>query len=373
MVALGGTAEVTWRVLNPTGRAVRVALADELAPSLGARSCRARGTVPAGGLLSAVTILRPARRGRFRPGEVTVRAEGPLGLAARQRRRRLPGELRVYPAFPSREEAELRIVRGRILEVGLRSARGLGGGSDFDQLREYGVDDDSRRIDWAATARSGKAIVRTYRAERNQQVVVLLDCGRTMAGRVGNAPRIEHAMDAVMCLATVATRLGDRCGLVAFDREVRKVVPAGSRRDQVGRMAEAMFDLEVALVEADHEGAFAHALTRFRGRTLFVVVTDLLDAAVSEFLAPALPLLARRHLVVVAGVTDPEVEGWAFEAPEDGPAAYRSVAAVAASVERSRASARLRALGATVVDAPPGGLAARLTDAYLQHKATGRL
>ena len=60
------------------------------------------------------------------------------------------------------------------------------------------MDDESRRIDWAATARVGRPIVRTYRAERNQTVVNLLDAGRVMAGRVDEVPRLEHAMDAVM-------------------------------------------------------------------------------------------------------------------------------------------------------------------------------
>ncbi len=77
----------------------------------------------------------------------------------------------MYPRFPSRDEAELRIRRARMLEVGLRTAQGRGGGTEFDQLREYTPDDEFRRIDWSATARAGRPIVRTYRAERNQVVV----------------------------------------------------------------------------------------------------------------------------------------------------------------------------------------------------------
>ena len=138
--------------------------------------------------------LRPRRRGRFEIGGLVVRVEGPLGIGARQRRLPVAGLLRVHPAFPSREEAELRITRARILEVGLRSAKGRGGGTEFDQLREYGVDDEVRRIDWAATARAGKAMVRTYRAERNQNVLLLLDNGRVMAGQVADVParRARH-------------------------------------------------------------------------------------------------------------------------------------------------------------------------------------
>src|SRR5204862_4906045 len=190
------------------------------------------------------TTIRPSRRGRFSPTEVVLRVEGPLRLVARQGRRRLPGVLRVYPPFDSRDEAELRVDKARILEVGLRSAQGRGGGTEFDSLREYSVDDEFRRIDWAATARAARPIVRTYRAERNQTVVLLLDAGRLMAGRVDDVPRLDHAMDAVMMLTAVATRLGDRAGLVAFDEGVRAMVGPGHARGQLARVTEAVYTLE---------------------------------------------------------------------------------------------------------------------------------
>ena len=166
-----------------------MALADELAPSLQATTRRLRGVVPAGATLRSTVSLRPTRRGRFGIRTLVVRVEGPLGLGARQCRLDRPSLLRVHPAFPSRKEAELRINTARTLEVGLRSAKGRGGGTEFDQLREYGVDDEVRRIDWSATARAGKAMVRTYRAERNQNVLLLLDNGRVMAGQVMDVPR----------------------------------------------------------------------------------------------------------------------------------------------------------------------------------------
>src|SRR6266498_4180272 len=189
IVPLGTEARVTWTVAHRRD-----------APR------RARVVLTPGGRASAATAIRPERRGRFSPTEIVVRVDGPLGLIARQGRWRLEGVLRVYPPFHSKDEAELRINKARILEVGLRSAQGRGGGTEFDSLREYGVVDEFRRIDWAATARARKPIVRTYRAERNQTVLLLLDAGRTMAGVVEDVPRLDHAMDAVMMLTAVATR-----------------------------------------------------------------------------------------------------------------------------------------------------------------------
>jgi len=373
VLPLEGEGEVAWRVRNPTGRRVTAWIADELSPSLNAASRRARIRLPANGRVTARTAIRPSRRGRFTPTELTLRVEGPLGLAARQRRRQLPGLLRVYPPFKSRQEAELRIDRARILEVGLRSARGQGGGTEFDALREYSVDDESRRIDWAATARTTKTIVRTYRAERNQTVLTLLDTGRTMAAQVDAVPRLDHAMDAVMMVTAVATRLGDRAGLVAFDESVRAIVGPGHARGQLGRVTEAMYTLEPRLVESDYRTAFAQTLARFRRRALLVLLTELAEAPVEETLLPALPLVARDHLVVVAGIRDPQVDEWAAAVPDNAGEAYRKAAAVEALDSRRRTVARLRGLGATVIDAPPGRIAPLLADAYLHVKATGRL
>lgn len=373
VIVLGHRSELRWTVVNRANRSVRVAFADELSPSLRAIDRRFALRLPSRARASVTTPVKPARRGRFRVAELVVRHPGPLGLIDRQHKRREPIVIAVHPAFPSRPDAELRLQKARVLEVGLRSAKGRGGGTDIDQLREYTVDDEFRRLDWAATARVGKPIVRTFRAERNQTVIALLDNGRTMAARVADVPRVEHAMDALMCLVTVATGLGDRVGLVAYDREVQAVVPASAQRGQLGRITGEIFDLEPALLESDYRAAFLTALTRFKKRTLFVLLGELNAATIEESLLPALPLIARRHEVIFGSVRDPQVEAWANEVPDDADASYRKASAVAALARRRRLTAVLQGYGVRVIDVPPGALAPQLTDAYLHIKATGQL
>jgi uncharacterized protein (DUF58 family) len=134
-----------------------------------------------------------------------------------------------------------------------------------------------------------------------------------------------------------------------------------------------MYLLEPELAESDYRGAFTQTLARFRRRALLVVLTELADEAVTETLLPALPLVLRHHLVVVGSVTDPDVVRWARDTPTEAGTSYRKAAAIAGLEQRHRLVTRLRGLGATVVDAPPGALAPRLADAYLRVKATGRL
>ncbi len=372
-IVLGSRAQLRWVVTNTTNASIRLGFADQLAPSLRAAARRHALTLPAKGIARIEAEVHPERRGRFDIDDLSVRTFGPLGLFAKQRNRVQPQLLRVLPQYRSKDEAELRVKKARLLEVGLRSAKGRGGGTEFDQLREYTTDDEFRRVDWAATARLGKPIVRDYRAERNQTVINLLDNGRTMAGRVADVPRVEHAMDAVMALTTVATRLGDKCGLLAFDRQVRAVVPPGRGSHQLGLVTEAMYDLEPVLLESDYRSAFTETLVRFRRRSMLVIHTELSAQSVGENLLPALPLIARNHVVIVAAVRDPDVQSWSSDAPDAWPDVYRQAAALDALAERQRTIARLRAFGAVVLDEPPGDLAPRLADAYLRVKAVGRL
>ena len=371
-ITLGNQASLEWRISRKDGsRSSRVQVADEIAPSLQPGARRFGVTVPARGTATARTELSPTRRGRFEPTDMVLRTAGPLGLTWKQRKRREQTQLRVLPPFRSAKEAELSLRRARILEVGLRSAKGRGGGTDFDSLRELSPDDETRRIDWAATARSNRPIVRTFRAERNQTVMCLLDSGRVMAGRIEDVPRLEHAMDGAMLLAELATGLGDRMGLIAFDETPHTIIPPTNRRSQRSRVAEQLFDLYPALVGTDYQVMATHFLARFRRRSFVVLMTDLGLEAVTEYLLPALPLLVRKHYVVVASVSDPDVVFWATQPSADEGSVFLRSAAISEMENRRRAAALIRGTGATVLDLPPDGFATALGDAYLKAKATG--
>jgi uncharacterized protein (DUF58 family) len=386
----GTSGIVTWTVANPTGRAVRVALADELPDGLGASTRRAAMTVPARGRARRAVELCPVRRGRFTLDRITLRVTGPWGLAARQRWRSVPGALIVYPTFRSSALIELQLHRALQLRPGDRHARLPGGGTEFEGLREYTVDDDVRRIDWAATARSPRAVVRTYRAERNQTVLVLVDCGRTMAALVGAGPlgtgaagageddagpvpRLEHAIDAAQGITRLATGLGDRVGMIAFADRVLATLPPRGHSDQLRRLTMELAAVPARLVESDHRTAFTTALDRFPRRALMVVLTELANEAAVQTLLPALGLVRRRHLVVVGAVRDPVVERWRSTAASTVERTYRRAAAIRTLDQRATTATRLRQAGVTVVDALPGALATALADVYLDTKAAGRL
>lgn len=371
VVRLGETATVRLAVTNPSSRRVRGRLRDAWPPSAGAREQRHPLDIPPGERRRVVTTLRPTRRGDRVAHRVTVRAVGPLGLAARQGSHVVPWRLRALPPFTSRKHLPSRLARLRELD-GRSAVMVRGQGTEFDSLREYVLGDDVRSIDWRASARASDVMVRTWRPERDRQVLLVLDCGRTAAGRVGDAPRLDAAMDAALLLAALAARAGDHVDLLAYDRSVRARVQGVTGGGLLPALVQAMAPIEATLVEPDYRGMVATVLARASRRSLVVLLTALDTAPVEEGLLPVLAQLTRRHLVVVASVADPRVEEMA-SARGDADAVYDAAAAERSRSDRRRLAELLGRRGVEVVDAPPHLLAPDLADRYLALKAAGRL
>jgi uncharacterized protein (DUF58 family) len=208
-----------------------------------------------------------------------------------------------------------------------------------------------------------------HRVEQDQEVVVVLDLGRLMAAPVGDRTRLDATLDAATAVALVADELGDRCGVLAFDDAIRRRVRPG--RASGADVVRATFDLEPSERDADYELAFR---TVAGGkRALVVVLTDLLDEAAAGALVDAVPVLVRRHAVLVASVRDPDLDTIVARVPADERDVLATAAALDVLAARRRAAARVRGAGAEVVEAPPDRLGAACVRAYLQAKGRRRL
>lgn len=368
---LGETIDLRLTLVNTGSRPVRGVLRDGWVPSAGALPPTHAVQVPPGERRVLTTSLTPTRRGDRHPDRITIRSVGPLGLAGRQGWRQVPCRVRVQPPFTSRKHLPERLARLRSLD-GLVTARIRGQGTEFDSLREYVDGDDVRSIDWRATARRSDVVVRTWRPERDRQLLLVLDTGRTSAGRVGDTPRLDASLDAALLLAALASKAGDRVDLLAVDREVRAAVEGASRNDVLARIVEVTAGLEPALVESDGRRIVSEVLRRTRRRSLVVLFTSLDSAALEESLLPALGSLTKRHTVLLAAVADPRVAELAAGRGNTA-AVYDAAAAERSQADRRRVTAALRRRGVEVVDATPDQLAPAVADAYLALKAAGQL
>jgi len=377
---LGQSADSVLSVSNSGRRRFKGQFRDAWPPSARAAPRAHAVSIAAGQRTTLITRLHPTRRGDQQAAAVTARSIGPLGLAGRQRSHPVPGQVRILPPFLSRKHLPSRLAKLREID-GLLPVLIRGQGTEFDSLREYVIGDDVRSIDWRATARRADVVVRTWRPERDRRVLLVLDTGRTSAGRVGvdptasdprGWPRLDWSMDAALLLAALASRAGDHVDFLAHDRVMRAGVYNASRTEVLAQFVDAMAPLQPALVESDATAMVASIQRRTRRRALVVLLTDLNASALDEGLMPVLPQLSARHQVIVAAVSDPRVDVLA-SGRSDAAQVYDAAAAERSRNDRRAIASRLRRSGVDVVDAPPEELAPALADRYLAMKAAGKL
>lgn len=319
------------------------------------------------GTLDAELVARV--RGRHLLPEIGCRAEGPLRLAAAYRRAGGTAELLVYPDLVTARRLALAAREGRLLDSRTRARGPLGLGTDFESVRDWTPDDDVRHINWAATERTGRPMSNQYRLEQSRELQFLIDAGRLMAAPLGDRNRLDVALDAVTAVGLTADELGDHCGVVAFDSELRRQLRP--RRDGGRSIIRALFDLQPRLRDSDYELAFRRIATG--RRALVLVLCDLFDEDAARALIESVPVLARRHAVLVASVLDPELEAIVRTPPADTRDVLTAAAAVDLLTARARATQRLRHSGAQVVQALPDRFAVACVQAYLTAKARLRL
>jgi uncharacterized protein (DUF58 family) len=310
------------------------------------------------------------RRGGAVLPPVTARCRGPLGLGRCTFSGEGEAHLLVYPDVVAAQRVVVALRRGQFRDPGLRARGPLGLGTDFESIRDYLPDDDVRQINWTASERTGRPMSNVYRIEQDRDVVCLLDVGRLMSAPLDpRSTRLDAAIDAVTMVALVADELGDRCGVTAFDADIRGQLRP--RRNGGRAVVRTILDMEPKAVDSDYDLAFRSVAGG--KRSLILVFTDLVDAAAARSLIASVPVLARRHAVIVASVRDPDLDGALTREPTTTRDVYASAVAVDVLDERRRIATRLEHAGARVVEAPAATLGEACVRAYLRLKARARL
>ncbi len=369
---VGAWSEVGLKLRNRSPWPRRVEVFDDLPDTFAFQDLPGSLRVPARGWTEFRYRARPLRRGPASLGACHLREASLMGLWRFQLRAGAPSPVRVFPNFsPVKKYAEL-AVGHRLSQMGIHRRRRRGEGREFHQLREYREGDSLRQIDWKATARLRRLISKEYQEERDQQVVLLLDCGRRMRGCEPGQEAVAHfdqTLTALLLLSFVALREGDAVGLLTFGSEARWMPPRKGRA-ALDDLMERLYDLEAGSEASDYLAAAEALGTRLRKRALVVLATSLHDED-DDTLAPALALLRNRHRVLLASLRDP-APARALETPVRAFEDALLHGAIHEDLERQRlAFQRLDTRGILTLDALPHELPIALVNRYLALKRSG--
>jgi uncharacterized protein (DUF58 family) len=366
-LAVGVPHEAALVLQNDSGRALTVRLHVDVTAPLAEVPAREGLALPPGP--SRVPLrLHAGRRGTAHLDALWLGARGPLGLAAFRREVALDRPLRVGPNVRAASEHAAQLFSTQDIHVGLRVERHRGDGSEFDHLREYAPGFDIRSIDWKASARHARLLVRETRAERNRQVVLAIDSGRLMAEPLDGVPRLDHAVTAALTLAYVSLHVGDRVGLASFDDRLRQYCPPGGGTASIAALRRSAGDIDYSTAETNFTLGLMELQRRQTRRALVVVLTDFVDTVTAELMVENVTRLSRRHVVVFVALQDPLLQAVADRRPDDVGDLHRAVVAHSLLRDRELVLRRLARLGILCVDAPPRLVSAQLIDRYLYAK-----
>lgn len=372
-LSLGVPNPVRLRVRNRTDRRLRLWIKDN--PPVDFRTPDRLRMVDLGSFGEAAVTYEttPTGRGDFGFHSIHVRGLGRLRLCSWQKA--LPAEqhVRVYPDLIGVERYEALARLHRLQEAGFRAVHIRGRGTQFESLREYMPDDEYRSIDWKATARRDRPIVRVHEVERSQTVMLMLDAGRMMTAQIGDMSKLDYAVNSALMLAHVVAATDDAVGMMAFGRAIHSFVPPRKGPAQVGRILEQLYRVQPALEEPNYAQAFATLAQRSRKRALVVIFSDLVDMDASRRIIAHLEALGRRHLPMLVTIEDTDLVRASLATPGDVSEAYQRAVAGNVLAERETALGWLRARGTLVVNAPAGELTVAAVNQYLALKSAGRL
>jgi uncharacterized protein (DUF58 family) len=320
-----------------------------------------------------VYYVKPLRRGDYAFGNLNLRWQGPLGLIVRQAVVEASGGVRVYPNLLDVQRYDLLLRRNRLQEMGLRTTRAFGEGTEFERLREYMPDDEFRRIDWKATARRHRPVTIEYWTERSQNIIAALDTGRMMQSPIANIAKLDYVINAVLLLGHVATGIGDKVGIMTFTDDVGQFLRPRQGRGQFYRMLELLYAVEPQPVEPDYRRALSYLAFKQRKRALIVIFTDLSGGITMEELVPHVSMLARRNLPLVVTISDPDIHAAAYQRPTDSLSVYQRAVAAQLLDERKLALDTLRRRGVLTLDVPANQLSWSVINRYLELKGKSQL
>ena len=374
-LAVGVPSEVALRLVNVSGLALRCDLHDHYPASFECEGMPRSISLAPRQWIDLAYQARPVARGEARFERAELRVSSPLRLWQITRFSGEATAVRVYPNFRALAKYSLLATDNRLSQIGVLQVRRRGEGMEFHQLREYRQGDSQRAIDWKATSRTQRLIAREYEDEKDQRVLLVIDCGRRMAAKDDTAEdalsHFDHTLNAALLLAHVAARQGDAVGMLTMGgvhrySEPRKSVAA------VNAILNRAYDIEPTLAVPDYEQAAREIMTRVRRRALVIVLTNLRDED-DDTLMPALALLRTRHLVVLASLRE-AILGRALSARVDSfDRAVTHAAAADYLAQRTRIFRRIDAAGVMTLDVEPERLPISLVNRYLELKRGGRL
>ncbi|MFN9707990.1 MAG: DUF58 domain-containing protein [Burkholderiales bacterium] len=377
-LAIGVPKVLSLTVINASAYAYDLTLFDQPDSTIDFHGLPRRVQVTAWSRVTVQYTITPRRRGLVIFNPVELRIQGPLGSFESHHGWGEAQSLSVFPNFAAVARYAWLAGDRRLSSMGIKAYTQRGMGTDFKQLSDYKPGHPVRHMDWRASLKHQRPIVREFQDDRDQCVFFMLDCGRRMRSDensyAAEGSHFDQALNALMLLSYVALKEGDEVGAFTFG------TPPGGQRHFSPRKGAAtlnqlmarLHDLEPGPTYSDYLFASQEVQRLQRKRSLVIILTNFRDEDSSELKA-ALELLRSRHLVILASLREKVLRETTHKPLRLASDVYDVATAHWFNERRQQAFQRLTGADALSMDVEARQLPAALVNRYHAVKKAGLL
>lgn len=244
-------------------------------------------------------VLKPTQRGEYHFGNINVFVSTAFGLSSRRYQLEGGQVVKVYPSIAEMKKADLMLFSKSHLMPGIRKVRRAGQNTEFEEIKEYNIGDDFRRINWKATARKNDLMVNVYQEEKSRPVYSIINKGRTMYMPFNGLSLFDHAVNTSLALSNVILKRSDKAGLITFEKNVSTFLKADSKMTQLKSILEFLYKETSNFAEPNYYDLYTSIRSKLSHRSLLILYTNFESYSSLEHQLPIFKKLNKSHVLLV--------------------------------------------------------------------------
>ncbi len=369
-LSLGVTAQVSITIENLSSQNITALVTDLYPNQVSVNDLPAKVSILGNSEKTITYPIQPLSRGNIEFGSVCLLIYSRLALWQKKIYIGETQAVKIYPNFAPIVRSAFIGLEHQLMQMGVHNVQRRGEGLNFQQLREFRKGDSLRQIDWKATSKLRKIISKEYQDEKDQEIIFLLDCGRSMRSLDSKISHFDHALNAMLLTSYIALRQGDAVGFMSFaGNEDRKLSPSKGKT-AINAMLNKIYDLNSSTSSSDYLRAAEVLVKHHRKRSLVILITNLKDEQTDE-ITRAVQLLKRYHVVMVASLRDSILDNSESQSIENFNDALLYAGSKLYIEQRKPLVLQMRANKIAFVDCQPAKLHIELASEYMRIKRAG--
>lgn len=352
---------------------VNLSLIDEVPLQFQKRDFSINISVAKNQATSTTYSLRPVTRGEYLFGKLNVFVRSPLGLIEKRYRFDDGQSVPVYPSFLQLKNLELLSFAQMQNLLGLKTIRRVGNNREFEQVRDYIEGDDTRTLNWKATAKRSRLMVNQYRDEREQHVYCIIDMGRSMKMPFNGMSLLDYAINSSLAVSKVVLKNYDKIGLITYSNKVHTVIRSDNGNKQMRTLMDGLYKQQTDFKESSLEILYPFIRQRITQRSLMILFTNFESIYSIQRQMSIVKKLAQNHLVLLIAFENVEMSNLIKKEADGLGSVYLKTIAQKFIYEKRIFMSELNQGGVLSLLTGPDQLSVNAINKYLEVKARGLL